>query len=615
MGAARNQLKFIAALSILAALVPFDATHLVASTDISAKLDAVLQARATQQTGMSRVIIRRSAVGALSNVMPLIQRTAGAAIGRQLSSIASHVAVVPNAALRGLAASPFIERISLDRDVAGAMERTRITVGAAAVHEQYGYDGSGVGIAIIDSGITAWHDDLSQGGTGQRVVRFVDFVDGETAAHDDYGHGTHVAGIIAGNGLDSDGARTGIAPAAHLIVLRVLDANGRGHISDVIAAIDDAIAHKDELNIRVLNLSVASGVYESYTTDPLTLATERAVQAGIVVVAAAGNNGRTAADRTQYGGITSPGNAPWVLTVGASSHMGTVDRSDDTVPRFTSRGPTAIDYRAKPDLVAPGVGIESLSNPGSTLYETNGAYLLPGTRAMPALPYLSLSGTSMSAPVVSGTVALMLQANPSLTPNLIKAILQYTAEVYPTYDPLTEGAGFLNAKGATELARYLAAPLSTAFPDTTGWGLRVIWGNKLYKGGRLNVTANAWPTSVRWGAPTVNGYKVSWGDRCSNAECSSFSGRWRTDNSSYIRNVVWGSVCQGADCTTAWSPDVVNSTDDGETVVWGTDNGETVVWGTGDGETVVWGTGDGETVVWGTTCSDPSCMPAVWSNR
>jgi serine protease AprX len=605
MGAARNRLKFIAALSILAALVPLDPTQLVASTDILTKLDPVLQVRATQWTGSSRVIIRRSAVAALSNVVPLIQRSAGAWLGRQLTSISSHVAVVPNAALRGLAASPFIERISLDRDIAGAMERTGITVGASAVREEFGYDGSGVGVAIVDSGITAWHDDLSEGGTGQRVARFVDFVSGETTAHDDYGHGTHVAGIIAGNGMDSDGARTGIAPGAHLIVLRVLDATGRGHISDVIAAIDYTIEHRDELNIRVLNLSVASGVYESYITDPLTLATERAVQSGIVVVAAAGNNGRTALDRTQYGGITSPGNAPWVLTVGASSHMGTIDRGDDTVPRFSSRGPTAVDYGAKPDLVAPGVGIESLSNPGSTLYTTSAAFLLSGTRETPELPYMSLSGTSMSAPVVSGTVALMLQANPTLTPNAVKAILQYTAEIYPNYDPLTEGAGFLNAKGATELARYLASPDSVPYPDSGGWGVRVIWGNKVYKGGRLNTTANAWPTSVRWGAMTVNGFKVAWGDRCSTADCSSFSGKWRTDNSSYTRNIVWGSACQGFDCLTAWTPEVVNSTDDGETVVWGTDNGETVVWGTGDGETVVWGT----------TCGDLSCTPVIWSKR
>src|SRR5439155_11314356 len=120
------------------------------------------------------------------------------------------------------------------------------------------------------------------------------------------------------------------------------------------------------------------------------------VDAGIVVVAAAGNNGRSADGRTQYGGITAPGNAPWVLTVGASSHMGTIDRSDDTVAAFSSRGPTAIDRAPKPDLVAPGVGIESLSAPGSLLYSSMGPYLLRGTTTTADLPYLSLSGTSMA---------------------------------------------------------------------------------------------------------------------------------------------------------------------------------------------------------------------------
>ena len=123
-----------------------------------------------------------------------------------------------------------------------------------------------------------------------------------------------------------------------------------------------------------MNLSVATGVYESYETDPLTLAAKRAVTAGIVVVAAAGNNGRGPSGSTQYAGITAPGNAPWVLTVGASSHMGTVDRSDDTIAAFSSRGPGAIDYGAKPDLVAPGVGLESLSNPDSWMYAADSAY-------------------------------------------------------------------------------------------------------------------------------------------------------------------------------------------------------------------------------------------------
>ena len=185
---------------------------------------------------------------------------------------------------------------------------------------------------------------------------------------DDYGHGTHVAGIIAGSGYDSDGRRTGVAPGAKLLGLKVLDGEGHGYVSDVIAAIDYAISVRSTYNVRVINLSVASGVFESYWHDPLTLAARRAVDAGIVVVAAAGNLGLDSNGRPQSGGITSPGNAPWVLTVGASSHQGTARRSDDIVGNFSSHGPTWIDFAAKPDIVAPGVGIESLSDPRSTLY-------------------------------------------------------------------------------------------------------------------------------------------------------------------------------------------------------------------------------------------------------
>src|SRR5207248_4922110 len=141
---------------------------------------------------------------------------------------------------------------------------------------------------------------------------------------------SHVAGIIAGNGFDSSGARMGVAPAATLVVLKVLDGAGHGRISDVIAALDYVVSHKNDFNIRVVNLSVAAGVYESYDSDPLTLAAQRAAAAGIVVVAAAGNAGRDRQDRTAYGGITAPGNAPGVLTVGASRHLGTIDRGDDT---------------------------------------------------------------------------------------------------------------------------------------------------------------------------------------------------------------------------------------------------------------------------------------------
>jgi serine protease AprX len=539
------------------------------------------------------------------------------------------VAYVPNVALAALASDPLVEDISLDRLAFGTNERTGLTVGAAAVRQELGYDGSGVGVAIIDSGITPWHDDLTGAGS-QRVYDFVDFITGHKKVHDDYGHGTHVAGIIAGNGLDSGGARSGIAPGAHLIVLRTLDGTGVGHISDVIAALDYVVANKDAYNIRLVNMSVSAGVYESYNLDPLTLAAKRVVEAGIVVVTAAGNAGVNAQGRRQYGGVTAPGNAPWVLTVGASSHMGTIDRSDDSVAGFSSRGPTAVDFSAKPDIVAPGVGIESLADPGSAFYTSKSSYLLRGTVPTPYLPYLSLSGTSMAAPVVSGTVALMLQANPALTPNAVKAILQYTAEHKHGFDTLTEGAGFLNATGAVELARFFAASSSGGYPSTSAWSTQLIWGTHRVRGGRLTPDASAWPTAVAWGAVvTPSGQNVEWGVTCSLTSCGTeetwtpwgiscadstcTTGAWDTPGS---QNIVWGTKCGGADCAETWRPAtagtaVLDASDD-DTVVWGSSDDDTVVWGSSDDDTVVWGSSDDDTVVWGSGCGGSGCEPVIW---
>jgi serine protease AprX len=597
--------------------LPFITLCGVGRAQASGTLDPLIAPRASLLTGQSRVVVT-ARPGSLSTVTQLIPLLGGV-LGRSLPIINGRAATVPNISLTTLVANAAVQHIALDRLAVGSLERTGPTIGATSVRQELGLDGSGVGVAVIDSGITAWHDDLS--GTvllSQRVDRFVDFVGGTTTPSDQYGHGTHVAGIIAGNGFDSGGARSGIAPAARLVVLKVLDGSGRGRISDVIAAFDYTVAHKAELNIRVVNLSVATGVYESYNSDPLTLAAKRAVDAGIVVVAAAGNNGRSSQGHTQYGGTTAPGNAPWVLTVGASSHMGTIDRSDDTIPPFSSRGPTAVDRAAKPDIVAPGVGIESLSVPNSALYNTYSAYLLTGTVSTSYPPYLSLSGTSMSTPVVAGTVALMLQANPSLTPNGVKAALQFTAQNYPAYDPLTEGVGFLNAQGAVELAHYLAAPSSVPYPDDTTWSHQLIWGNHLVNGGRLAANANAWQAGTAWGAtPTVYGQPITWGTICS-VDCDSSGAVWvswgvsctnlsctSVDWGYGSQDVVWGSQCGGSDCSsdTSWT---------------GTDSvsGTTVVWGTSDGsETVVWGTSDGdETVVWGTSCADPSCEPVLWHN-
>ena len=566
-------LRVVAAIFALAVLTPLQSTRLDAATSWLGKLDPLAR-QEVSTFGRSRLVVRgisADAVASLLRSLPLL----GGRLVRSLPLIDAVAIDLPNYSLPLLAANPLVAHVSLDRVVAAAMERTGAAVGAAAVRQQLGFDGAGIGIAVIDSGVTPWHDDLAGDNGAQRVDRFVDFTAARSTAYDDDGHGTHVAGIVAGNGYDSSGARTGIAPGAHLVVLKVLDGSGRGRISDVIAALGYAVNNRTALNIRAVNMSVATGVYESFNDDPLTLAAREAVQAGIVVVAAAGNYGRGPDGRTRYGGVTSPGNAPWVLTVGASSHMGTIDGADDTIAAFSSRGPTAIDRAAKPDLVAPGVGIESLSNPASRRYATGAAYLLDGTVPTAYRPYMSLSGTSMSAPVVTGTVALMLQANPSLTPDAVKGILQFTAKPRAGYDALTQGAGFLNAKGAVELAVHLASPAVSAYPDSTGWSGRVLWGTQAIAVSALDLLSL---------------------DAVLNPAC--------------------GTLCSGL-----WSTAGVTSTStqEGDTVVWGTWTGEgdTVVWGTwsGEGDTVVWGTSsqEGDTVVWGTSCSDPSCEPVVWN--
>jgi len=524
----------------------------------------------------------------------------GGILGRSLDSINGKVVVLPNGQLKKLADYAGVERIVYDRPTAGEMNRVAVTVGARAVQQTYGYRGAGIGVAVIDSGI-ARHDDLTYSGSsslvktrnGQRVAASVDFVNGRTWQYDDNGHGTHVAGIIAGNGYDSLGVRAGIAPDAHLLSLKVLDQNARGVISDVIAALDWSVTNKSLYNIRVINLSVGAAVTESYKTDPLTLAAKRAVDAGIVVVTAAGNLGRNAQGLAQYGAIGSPGNAPWVITVGASNHEGTVYRSDDEMAPFSSRGPTAFDFEAKPDIVAPGVGTVSLSDPDGLLYLTKPTALLAGSLnglLGGAFPYLSLSGTSMASPVVAGSVALMLQANPSLTPNLVKAILEYTAQVYPGYDALTQGAGFLNTKGAVDLAVYFkTAQVGQPYPHPSEWSQKINWGNHRITHGVIKPNANAWKSGVVWGASkTVTG-----------------------------ANIVWGTLCKNSCNSQAWS-----AMDAEDNIVWGTMSAldeDNIVWGTMsalDEDNIVWGTmaDDEDNIVWGTNCGGANCANVVWGS-
>jgi len=578
-----------------------------------AGLDAILQHRARQLSGRSRVIVQFKGETDARAFGP--RGRAGRKLGHGLQ-----VAELDNFALEGLANDPRVERVMLDRPAFATMERTGAAIGATVAREELGVSGRGVGVAIIDSGITNWHDDLylARYGRSTRVAHFRDFTQEATAvrssaeAYDDFGHGTHVAGIVSGTGYDSGGRRRGIAPSAHLVGLKVLDRDGHGHVSDVIAALDYAVAIHESYGIRVVNLSVGSGVFESYWLDPLTLAAKRAVDAGIVVVAAAGNLGLDEQGRVQFGGITSPGNAPWVLTVGATSHQGTTVRSDDAVGGFSSRGPTWIDFSAKPDIVAPGVGIESLSDPSSTLYHQLPEYLLAGTVDLPYEPYISLSGTSMATPVVAGTVALMLEANPSLTPNAVKAILQYTAQELPDVSPLAQGAGMLNALGAVRMSRFFDAPWGGPGPmydtiagELIAWARHVAWGNFEITGGLPLPGSNAWRTDVTWGAVrTALGEPVVWGARIAdNIVWSTGQGKNIVWSTGLGENIVW---------STGLGDNIVWSTGQGKNIVWSTGLGDNIVWSTGLGDNIVWSTGLGENIVWSTQCGGANCQRVVW---
>ena len=540
------------------------------------KLDRELTDRADHApaSGLTPVIVTLNTGKELPNEFKRYAKDDGV-----LGLLNGQVLALPNGALKQLAAHPDVFDVHYDRPLVLSNYRTSLTTGSREVNRGLGFTGAGVGVAVIDSGIARWHDDLTNRSTAlypygnQRVSAFVDFVRGQLLPYDDDGHGTHVAGIIAGNGYDSNGQNAGVAPDASLAILKVLDANGQGTISNIIKAFDWVVANRTRYKIRVVNLSVGASVTESYLTDPLTLAAKRVVDAGVVVVAAAGNLGKNAKGDPQYGGIVAPGNAPWVLTVGASSTNGTPGRGDDSMATFSSRGPTYLDWSAKPDLVAPGVGTVSLSDPWGTMYSTNSSYLVSGTVPTAYKPYLSLSGTSMAAPVVTGTVALMLQANPSLTPNAVKAILQYTAQVYRGYNPLIQGAGFLDTLGAVRLARFYATSQpGQRVPVQSLWSKRVIWGNHLIKGGVLNPLANAFALGTPWGAA-----KTAGGD-----------------------NIVWGTGCSGGCDNIVWG------TGSGDNIVWGTAGGDNIVWGTAGGDNIVWGTGSGDNIVWGTSTTGTS---------
>ena len=480
-------------------------------------------------------------------------------IKKQFVHINAVSAWLTPATIQTVSQDPNVSYISPNRVTKGSLDITTATVNAN-IAWGLGYNGSGVGVAVIDSGIYA-HDDLkTANGTGSRIVYSESFLPGQDAS-DQYGHGTHVAGIVGSNGNDSTGTsftRTlkGVAPNVSLINLRVLDANGAGTDAGVIAAIEEAIDLRTTYNIRIINLSLGRPVFESYTLDPLCQAVEAAWKAGIVVVSAAGNYGRdNSMDEHGYGTIVSPGNDPYVITVGAMNDMGTVTRTDDKIASYSSKGPTAIDHVVKPDLVAPGNGIVSLMAPNSTLATTDSAGLVPNSYYQTggvgtSSTYFRLSGTSMATPVVSGAAALLLQQNPLLTPDQVKARLMKTAQkslpLYSAaYDRITRatfnlqsdifavGAGYLDIQAAISNhdLTILPALSATAVYNNwthkvtitrrflTSWGSSVVWGDILvygldvFNGTDSSGFSVVWGDSVIWGMDDGGGgFSVVWGD-------------------------------------------------------------------------------------------------------
>jgi serine protease AprX len=303
---------------------------------------------------------------------------------------------------------------------------------------QDGIKGGGTTVAVLDTGIHAAHPDLG-GPSGSRVIHCEDFShEADTVAHckDTFGHGTFMAGLIAGNGASSGWLYRGTAPRAKLVSIKVAGFDGSTDVSNVLAGIQWAVSFRDTYGIDVLSLSLGTDSDQDYRFSPLNLAVERAWQSGIVTVVSAGNSGPHGQT------VMKPGDDPYVITVGASNSEHTLAISDDRVPVFSSRGPTAANGLAKPDVVAPGVHTASLRSPGSAIDQKYGSVARIGTQ------YFRGSGTSMSTALVAGVVAQIVQKNPSLTPDQVKARLLNTARRIRTTAGAAAGWGLVDAAAA-----------------------------------------------------------------------------------------------------------------------------------------------------------------------
>jgi serine protease AprX len=400
----------------------------------------------TATPAATQAVIVRAEPGDLAAAQRAVER-AGGTVGQALPIVDGFVAHVPAGSQGEIGAASGVAAVVDDGAMSGwadtgksaaaaatapgtSLDDVRAAIGAA----QSGATGVGVDVAVIDTGMVPVAALAAEG----KVVQGPDFSDqarDPRLAHlDTFGHGTHVAGIIAGS--DAGSGFTGVAPGARLVNLKAAGADGSTNLAAIVAAVGWAVAHRNDggLHIRVLNLSFGTPP-TNYQKDLLAYALEQAWKAGIVVVTSAGNDG----DKDR--GLTSPGYDPFVLAVGADDLAGTAAVGDDVVPAWSSRG----DGVRNPDLVAPGRSIVSLRDPNSVLD-------LAHPEARVGDDRFKGSGTSQAAAVVSGAVALLLERRPDLSPDQVKALITGTA------DPLTGAARTAQGAGRIDLTGALAAP-------------------------------------------------------------------------------------------------------------------------------------------------------------
>ena len=423
---------------------------------------AVLPATAGASSARSQVIVQLHAGHPTAAAKALVREEGGHVTG-DLPIINGFGAKLSADAAKRLAAADGVKAVTPD----GAVEPQEVKASdlltaypfATAATQSWNAalpaTGKGVGVAVIDTGIAGDLRDfrVSQSDSRSRVIATAQINPASTKAGDQYGHGTHVAGIIAGNSFNRSsldltrGQYAGIAPDANLVDVKVSDDDGNATILDVLYGLQFAVDFKDQLGIRVINLSLESTVPQSYKVDPLDAAVEAAWFKGLVVVAAAGNRG-VASDAVSY----APGNDPYVISVGGTDDAGTRNLSDDTLASWSARGVTQ-DGVAKPEINAPGARIVSNLAASSAFTALCPTCIVSGQ-------YIRAGGTSMSAPMVSGVAALLLERHPNLTPDQVKGVLTRSARSLPGGLPAVSATGALKAAaaGATAPANQALMP-------------------------------------------------------------------------------------------------------------------------------------------------------------